>query len=197
MLKPVVALIAGALALPACVSVLPQQEAPNALYRLSPAPGEAALERNVIISEPNATRIFAGQAMVAEGADGGLRLVPGVEWAGRLTALMQRGLIEALNGAPQGGGTALDRLSGASGDYELSWTVSDLSLSGGEAICALDLVLMDGRTREPRARSTVRTQSASASDQPEARAIALRRAAERCIAEAADFVASETRQPAS
>lgn len=187
------ALAAGLFGLSACVSVLPEQEAPSALYRLTPAAGERALERNVIISEPSAARLFSGQAMVAEGSDGGLRLVPGVEWAGRLTRLMQLGLIDALNGAPQGAGTALDRLSGATGAYELAWTVSDLSLAGGQGICALDLVLLDGRTREPVARRSVRTAERAGSDTPQSRALALRAAAEACISEAAEFVASEAR----
>lgn len=189
LLRPIAAL-AGLAMLSACVSVLPEPPKPNALYRLGDVPASASLPANLIVREPTTERVLGGQAMVVEAADGGLRLIQGAEWAGRLTRLMQSGMIDALSGP--GEGIAVSELSGAPGAYELGWRIKDLTLvtgdEGDRAVCALDLTLMEGRSREPVAQGKVRTDLAVSARSPERRAQALSRVARDCLAEAALFV---------
>lgn len=183
----------------ACVSVLPEQETPKALYRLGSIPAAAGLPADIVVREPMAERVLGGQAMVIEGSDGGLRLISGVEWSGRLTRLMQTGLIDALSG--DGEGIAMPEITGAPGKYELSWRIKDLSLASGDrAVCALDLTIMEGRTREPVAHGTVQASLNVRSKTPAQRAQALSEVARECLSEAAYFVSSaveEVYSPAS
>ncbi|MCI4643930.1 MAG: PqiC family protein [Hyphomonadaceae bacterium] len=186
--------LAGLSALAACVSVLPEQKVPTALYRLGEIPASTALEANIVVREPMAERILGGQNMVAQGEDGGLRLIEDVEWAGRLTRLMQTGLIDALSGP--GEGIALTELSGALGQYELSWRIKDLTLvteTGGNvrALCTLELTVMEGRTREPITHGSARAEAPLAGRTPSRKAQALSQAARGCLADAAQFL-SET-----
>lgn len=190
LIRPIAAL-AGLALLSACVSVLPEQQTPSALYRLGDVPPVAELDANLVVREPMAERVLGGQDMVVESADGGLRLIQGVEWAGRLTRLMQGGMIDALSG--EGDGIAVPELAGAPGAYELSWRIKDLTLFSGEggadrAVCALDLTLMEGRSRAPVSQGKVRTEVAVSARAPERRAQALSQVARDCLAEAAVFV---------
>lgn len=190
-LRPL-ALLASLAVLTSCVSVLPEQQTPNALYRLGDIPAVANLSANLVVREPMAERVLGGQDMVVEDSGGGLRLIQGVEWAGRLTRLMQSGLIDALAG--EGDGIAIAELAGAPGQYELSWRIKDLTLmTGGEAdraVCALDLTLMEGRSRAPVAQGKVRTDIVVSGRTSERRAQALSQAARDCLAEAAVFVSA-------
>lgn len=182
----VVAALAVA-ALSGCVSVLPEQSVPNALYRLDAITPNDTLSRNVIVREPTSARVFGGQGMVVEGSDGGLRLIQNVEWAGRLTRLMQRGLVEALSGS--GEGVAVTELSGAPGALEISWHISDMTIVGATAVCDLDVTVLDGRTREPLARSAVRETVPVTGDRAADRARALSGVGSACLETAAAFVA--------
>lgn len=186
------AVLAALAALAACVSVLPEQTTPKALYRLGDIPPAAALDANLVVREPMATRVLGGQAMIVQGRDDGLRLIEGVEWAGRLTKLMQAGLIDALS-AP-GRGIALSELTGATGAYELSWQIKDLTLvsnaDGADiAVCDLDLTVLEARTRNPVSKLDVRTETPISARTPERRAQALADASRSCLSEAAERVA--------
>lgn len=180
--------LAGLVMAGGCLSVLPEPDAPGALYRIAPVEAGASLSRHVIIREPEAPRLFAGRDMVVEGADGGLRLVGGAEWAGRYTRLVQLALIDALSG---GEGMALDASSGAPGDYELSWRVAEILVSDARARCVLDLNLLDGRTRAPVAAGKVSGGGAVTGSGPGDRARALSMASRACVAAAAAFVAEK------
>ncbi len=177
----------GLAALGGCLSVLPEPSAPGALYRIGQMETSSQLAAHVVIREPEAPRLFAGRDMVVEGADGGLRLVAGAEWAGRYTRLVQIALIDSLSG---GDGMALEASSGAPGDYELSWRVSEIAVSGNRARCALDLTLLDGRTRAPVAAAKVSAEGRSSGNAPGERAQALSVASRACVAKAAAFVAT-------
>ena len=178
--------LAGLAALGGCLSVLPEPNKPGALYRVGTVETLAPLDAHVVIREPEAPRLFAGRDMVVEGADGGLKLVAGVQWAGRFTRLVQVALIDALAG---GDGMALDASSGAPGAYELSWRVADITIAGKRARCVLDLTLLDGRSRQPVATAKVSGEGSLAGQQPGDRARALSSASRACVAEAATFIA--------
>ncbi|MEO0466417.1 MAG: ABC-type transport auxiliary lipoprotein family protein [Pseudomonadota bacterium] len=172
-----------------CVSVLPEQAVPSGLYRLSGVEPVASLQSDLVVREPTAVRLFSGSGMVTSDGDGALRLIVGVEWAGRATQLMQDGLIDAFSS--DGEGTALSDMTGAAGAFELSWRVTDLTIMGNEAVCALSLTLLDGRSRTPLARQELSSTIEVASTSPTVRARALSDAAGECVGLAAQFVAAE------
>lgn len=178
----------ASLALAGCISVLPEQSVPNALYRLGPITPNDGLDRNVVVREPTSVRVFGGQGMVAEGGDGGLRLIESVEWAGRLTSLMQRGLVDALSGS--GEGVAVSELSGVPGALEVSWHIADMTIIGSSAVCDLDVTVLDGRTREPLATGVVRETVPVNGDRAADRARALSSVGAACLETAAAFVVS-------
>ncbi len=180
--------LAGLAALGGCLSVLPEPNTPGALYRVGAVETLAQLNAHVVIREPEAPRLFAGRDMVVEGADGGLKLVAGAQWAGRFTRLVQVALIDALAG---GEGMALDASSGAPGAYELSWRVADIAVKGARARCVLDLTLLEGRTRAPVATAKVSGEALLGGNQPGDRARALSSASRACVAEAAAFVSQK------
>ncbi len=169
-----------------CVSVLPEQAVPNALYRLAPVTPSGDLAENIVVREPTSARVFSGQGMVAQREDGGLRLIADAEWAGRLTKLLQTGLVDALSGP--GEGIAVTELSGAPGSLELVWRVQDMTLVGPAAVCHLDITMLDGRTREPLFRNSVLVREEVRGSSTPARAQALSRVAAVCVEEAARLV---------
>lgn len=181
-------LAAGAVALAGCVSVLPEPTAPGTLYRLDLTEPAARLRAHVLVREPEASRLIGGSGMVVEGTDGGLRLMAGAEWAGRASELMQVALIEALSD-PAAEGMALSASTGAPADYELAWRIADLTLRGQDARCRLHLTLLDGRSREPLARTQADGVVGAASGDTQARARALKSAARACVADAARQIA--------
>ena len=189
------ALFAGlALMLPAaCVSVLPEQNVPSALYRIAPSNASYELQTGLIVREPDAPRLLGGQGMVSEGADGGLRIVSGAEWAGRSTELLQLALIDRF--PPSGdmdGGYALPAASGPSGDHELVWRIVDLSIAGQSARCEIDLTLIERASQTPVASTRVNGAATASGGSASARAGALSDAAGACVDAAARFVADET-----
>lgn len=177
-----------------CVSVLPEQAVPNALYRLGAITPTDELSRTVVVREPTSVRVLGGQGMVVEGADGGLRLIQNVEWAGRLTRLMQRGLVEALSG--DGEGVAVTELTGVPGALEVSWHISDMTISGGNAVCDLDVTVLNGRTREPLATRVIRESLPLGGDRAEDRARALSGVGSDCLESAAQFIADVSKETA-
>lgn len=178
--------MAAMFAVAGCVSVLPEQAVPNALYRLAPVTPSGDLAENIVVREPTSARVFSGQGMVAQREDGGLRLIAEAEWAGRLTKLLQTGLVDALSGP--GEGIAVTELSGAPGSLELVWRVQDMTLVGATAVCHLDITMLDGRTREPLFRNSVLVREEVRGSSTPARAQALSRVAAVCVEEAARLV---------
>lgn len=197
-LRSVVLLAGMTLGLSACVSVLPEPDAPSALYQIQASQfGSVALSSDIIIREPETVRVFASEAMVSTTDDGGLILVPGVEWAGPSTQLIQLALLDAMNRGT-GDGIAVSPASGSRAPYELDWRISDLTLRGDVAVCELQLTILDGRTRSPLEHYTVRETAEVGSAEAPDRALALSRAAETAIETTASTVANflESDQPA-
>ena len=100
-----------ALSLTNCVSVLPEPEVPNGLYRLGTVEPSAAIKHNLVVREPEGSRVFSGKAMAAIGDDGVLKLIRGVEWSQSASRMLQLGLLDAIG--TEGGGLALDKSTGA------------------------------------------------------------------------------------
>ena len=101
MVRAVVLMIVAA-CLAACVSILPEKKAPEALYRFGPMESMHALDASIVIREPEASRLVGGRAIAAEDSDGALRLVKDVEWTDSVTRMMQVALLDTLGGSDGG-----------------------------------------------------------------------------------------------
>ncbi|MEQ9314266.1 MAG: ABC-type transport auxiliary lipoprotein family protein [Henriciella sp.] len=187
--------IAAAAALSACVSVLPEQPKPKALFDVENAHGSIPLAANVVIREPDAPRLFASRNMTSTGANGGYQVVPGISWVDRSTRLLQITMIDSFS--TTGAGLAVDDAAGVSTALELYWRVTELTLSGNEGVCALQLTLLDGRTRAPLAQTAVSSRSVATGKAAQERAKALSAAARECVAQGAQFVSEQVRLKAA
>lgn len=181
-------IILAALSLSACVSVLPEPEMPNGLYRLEPASHSASIGRTLVVREPEGARIFSGKEMASEGRDGALRLIRGVEWAQPASRMLQSGLLDSFG--HEGGGLVLAKGTGAPGDIELAWRIKDLTLYEETARCKLELTLLDGRSRKPLHQENVEADASAASSKAEDRAQALKRAAQSCVSQSAEAIST-------
>lgn len=179
--------VASALPLASCISVLPKQPKPNALYRLPLPDVTVTLPVDVVILEPDAPRLIGGRSIAAIGPQGGLRVVSGVAWADRSTRLLQIGMINTFSDS--GPGLALDDAAGINAAAELFWRVDDFSLLGDRGYCSLQLTLLEGRTRQPIAQTRINSESQSEGESAEARAHALAEAGRECVRQGAEFVA--------
>ncbi len=178
----------------ACVSVLPEPSAPEALYRIEAQTQIEGLAHNLIIREPEAPRLIGGQGLVSEGADGGLRMIPGVEWSGPATRQIQLAIIDSF--APGAPGNALLPELGVLTEYELATELSLLRLDGETAICRMMVSLIATQSRSLIARTAVEAREQAPSQRAADRASALREAATVCAAKASQF-AIEALPPAS
>jgi ABC-type uncharacterized transport system auxiliary subunit len=179
------------LTLTACVSVLPEQKAPEALFRFGMIEERHALTASVSVREPEASRVFAGRSIAAEGEDGGLRYLRGVQWTDNATRMLQLALIDSLGGA--GGDVAFASETGAPADFELAWRISDFTLIGDKARCRLEATLMTGRGRTVVAQTDILTDAISVNASNAARAKALTDAGLACVSEVAAFVSEKSR----
>ncbi len=183
--------LAALCALSACVSVLPEQKAPEALFRFGMIEERYALEASVSVREPEASRVFAGRLIAAEGEDGGLRYLNGVQWTDNATRMLQLALIDSLGGA--GGDVAYASETGAPADFELAWRISDFTLIGDKARCRLEATLMSGRGRSVVAQTDILTDAVIVDDSNASRAKALTDAGLACVSEVASFVAEKAK----
>lgn len=179
----------AALSLSACVSVLPEPEAPDGLYRFGAMTETYPVDAVVAVREPEASRLLGGRVIVSENTAGALRLVRGVEWADNATRLMQVALLDAVNDA--GAGVAVAYESGARADYELVWRIEDFSLAGTQARCSLEGTLVEARSRKVVAQTNVASTAAATGFANEARALALAEAGRSCVARIAGFVSEK------
>ena len=177
---------AGVLVLSACVSVLPEQEVAEALYRIDAPQATRVLPASVIIREPESPRIFGGQAMVVEDATGAVRLVPTVEWADPVTRMVQLALVESFAATAQA--SAVLPETGASAPYEVSVRLQSLGIERGQAVCRLSGVLMATRSRALLAQEKIETEAEIVGETPADKALALKLAAEACVSGLSDFV---------
>ena len=187
-----ISLLSSCVLLSACISVLPEPETADALYRLRPVEASHALAADIIIREPEASRLYAGRAIASEAADGSLRLIPRVEWADAATRMLQIALLDSFAAGTETTGSASASSAGLHGDYELSWRISDFVVAGSTARCQLELTLLDGGTRRVISQKTVRTSSEAGSNGSRDRAMALSDAARSCVSQAADYIAAAT-----
>ncbi|MEM9571695.1 MAG: ABC-type transport auxiliary lipoprotein family protein [Pseudomonadota bacterium] len=172
-------------ALTACVSVLPEPEVPDALYKVDASAAHPGLTENIIVREPEAARLIAGQGMVSARDDGGLRLISGAEWAGPATRQIQFAMIDSFG--PGADGHALAPELGAVAQYELASRIADLKLEGTRATCRMMVSVIRTTDRNLLARTEVSADSTARSRSSVDRAIALRSAASDCAAQASLF----------
>ena len=175
-----------------CVSVLPEPEVPNGLYRLGEIAPSVSIDKNIIVREPEGSRVFAGRTIASESEDGVLRLMRGVEWAQPAARMLQIGLLDSFQ--TEGEGVAIAKGVGAPGDLEIAWRMSDFAVAGTRAVCELQVTVLNGRNREPIKQRRIEAGVAASSDRTEDRAQALAQAARDCIQQTAEFVASVEEQ---
>ena len=189
-----ISLLAAATALGGCVSVLPEPAAPDALYRIEAGKDQTGLSQDLIIREPEAPRLIAGQGIVSEASDGALRLVPGVEWSGGATRQMQLAMLDSFEIG--GGGNAVLPELGIVAPFELASHLKELTLKGERAVCTMTATVVTtgdrGLVDRKEITSAVTATSGSARD----RARALREAGSNCAAEAALFAIEVVPAPA-
>ena len=181
--------LAAIIAASGCVSVLPEQPEPRAVYQLPDPEALAELQTNVVIREPDATRLFASRKIISQSEDGGFKVVPEVAWAERATRMFQITLLDAFSNSSAG--LAVDDVTGVSGEYELYWRVTQFALRGTEGVCQLQLTLLDGRSREPVAQHMLSASSEAPGPGDLVRARALADAGRQCVEKAAVFIAEK------
>ncbi len=193
-MKPtLISVLMGVPWLAGCLSVLPEPATPDALYRVEAAQKFDGLTQHLIVREPEAPRLIAGQGMVSEASDGGLRLVPSVEWSGSATRQIQLAMIDSFKVGENG--NALLPEMGVSAGYELGSQLKTLSLRDNTARCVMTLSLVTTGNRQLLALTEVSATHTAAGGSNRDRAIALREAASDCAAQAAQFAVAS--MPAS
>ena len=180
---------AALVALTACVSVLPEPEAPEGLYRFGAMTETHPVEAVVAVREPEASRLFGGRAIASEDGAGALRLVRGVEWADSATRLMQVAVLDALDDTGEGVAVALE--AGARADYELVWRIEDFTLAGTLARCDVEATLVEAATRKVVAQTNVTSSASADGSTNAARALALAEAGRACAGQVAGFVSEK------
>jgi cholesterol transport system auxiliary component len=192
MVRRLVLMLAAA-SLASCVSVLPEREAPEGLYRFGPMEALHPIDASIVIREPEASRLYGGRAIAAEDSAGALHLVRGVEWSDSATRMMQIALLDTLGG--RDGGVAIASDTGAPTDYELAWRISDFTLSGTTARCRIEATLLEGRSRKVLAQTNVSATAIALDPKNAARAKALTDAGRACVSDIAAFVAEKAAAP--
>ena len=183
--------VAAALSTAACVSVLPDPDTPDALYRIGPMSPDYALGADLVVRQPEAPALMGGRAIASVDKDGAIRLLRGVEWAESATRMLQLGLLDALSPGP--GGAALAPGAGGGAGLELSWRVSDFALHGDQARCRMELTLLDlsavdGAPVQTEIAASIAVEGGRADD----RASALAEAGRACVRAAAGFVSDQS-----
>lgn len=169
-----------------CVSVLPDPGTPDVLYRVEAAQ-PLPLNDHVIVRQPDAPSLYAGQALVSEDETGALRLLPSVEWAGPVTRQIQLALVDSFE--PGAEGTAMLPEAGTFAPYELSVRISVLNLAGQDAVCEARATLIRQRGRSIVAQQLIAERVGASDNVSLTRARALKGAAEACVASIAAFTA--------
>ena len=95
-------LVAALLASSACVSVLPEQKVPDALYEITARGPQKSINSIVVVREPEAARLVSGRSIATETSDGAFMLLSGVEWAERSTRMIQMALLDSFERSAEG-----------------------------------------------------------------------------------------------
>lgn len=144
----------SALALGACVSVLPQQIVPEGLYRLTststlPESGQdLMLPVSVTVFEPEGSSLLLSRNIVYESKQGALSVLPNAQWSDPVGRLLQTLLLDRLAALKQGEDTRVvsDR-TGALTLVDLKWQVTDFVIQEGEARVSVRVTLLGARSR--------------------------------------------------
>ena len=150
-MRPTGLLAAGvaALALSACVSVLPEAEKLSGLYTLvQPAdfagPAATGDGATITLGPPSAARAWSGDEIALRAADGALIFLPRARWADAAPRLLQDLLLDRL---ARTGARPAPASAGVAADFEVSWRVrafeADFDTSAPQARIALDAMVMD------------------------------------------------------
>ena len=172
----------------ACVSVLPEPEAPEALYRVEAETLYSGLQEDLIVREPEAPRLISGQNMISEASDGGLRVVRGVEWSGPSTRQIQLAIVNSFK-IGEDGNAVLPEL-GVLAPFELASQLKVLRLRGDTGICEMTVSLVSTRDRSLLARTEIAASAEADSGSARDRAGALKTAASSCAGQASEFAIS-------
>lgn len=170
-----------------CVSVLPEPNVADALYRIDAQADGPELASSVTIREPEAPRIFAGTAMVSEDATGALRLVRGVEWAGPATRQFQLALIDSFS---QAGASAVLPEAGIATNYEVSSRLATFGFVRDQAVCTVSVDLVDMSKRTSVKSGTITATAPLDEGVASSRAQVMKSVAQQCVAKVSEFIAS-------
>lgn len=183
---------AVALAATSCVSILPAQVTPLALFA-PPADRAAApsapLEAQIAVYPPDSGRAFAGvDIAVSAGAE--IVYLEAVRWADSPSRLLQTAALNALAKA-KGDGRAAPAQLALRSDYDLRWRIVDLSVGRdmAPANCVVEASLADARSRRVVAQQRFSASVAPTSRAPRDRAAALTAALQQAADQTAQFVA--------
>lgn len=177
-----------AIALSACVSILPEPVIPDALYAIEARETPLPLAANVVVREAEAPKASAGQAIVSEDASGALRLLPSVEWAGPATRQFQLAVVNSFAG---GEGAAVLPEAGIAAPYEVSLRVQYLGLRGDRAVCRVSTQLVHTRRRALVGNDVVSVDVASTDGSTAARGAAMKSVTEQCISDISETIAAQ------
>lgn len=187
-------LIAAMAILAGCVSVLPEPDGPDALYAIEAASERQNLAVSLLVRTPDAPQIVSGQAIAREDEVGAIRLIPKVEWSESAMRLLQLAIVESFG--LEGDGTAVLSDTGLLAKYELLSHVRTFNLRGDDAVCAVDVMIVNVQTGQILDRSSVDIVRPVLSSRATDRARAMKDTAEVCVADIVDFAATSLNRTA-
>lgn len=182
-------IFALASSLSACVSFLPEPEAPDGLYRLGDVTAEETLsvDQTVLVRRPEAPRHLAGTDIIAEDGQAVLTVVKSAQWADRMPRLLQMAFLDYVNS--DGSGSALSPETRSRAAFELVWRISDFHLEGDRAVVRGELTLLNGTSRQPVKQITLESTRSASGNNTSARVAALSDAGKDFVRQATSFVA--------
>lgn len=182
----------------ACVSVLPEPEAPDALLELPDARATAPageLMADIVVYAPDSNRAFAGVNIPVRNEQE-LVFLSDMRWADAAPRLLQGGVVNALSKAGGDGAVATAELA-TRGDYDLRWRVIDLSVTRGTGPVnvAVEASLVETLSRRITAQERIAVSLTPASGSSQARAATLAEAAQDVADQVAAFVVANAVSP--
>ncbi len=182
----------------ACVSVLPEPEAPDALLELPDARATAPtgeLMADIVVYAPDSNRAFAGVNIPVRDEQE-LVFLSDMRWADAAPRLLQGGVVNALSKAGGDGAVATAELA-TRGDYDLRWRVIDLSVTRGTGPVnvAVEASLVETLSRRITAQERITVSLTPASGSSQARAATLAEAAQDVADQVAAFVVANAVSP--
>ncbi len=175
----------GLTSLAGCLSVLPEPDSADALYRIE-ASSSVPLAYDVTIEQPEAPSILAGRALSVEDESGAVRLIRGAEWAGPATRQIQLALIDSFEVGEAGAATLPE--TGIIAPYEAAIRLTHFGLVVNEARCEATVTVVDATNRSVIARETVSTRESIIDLSKSERGPIMKSVAEACVLKMADFV---------